>query len=66
VQFGNHDVLWIGAAAGNKACMANVLRLCMRYGNLSVLEDGYGINLLDLAIFAMEIYKDDPCEEFGP
>ena len=46
--------------------MANVLRLCMRYGNLSVLEDGYGINLLDLAIFAMEIYKDDPCEEFGP
>lgn len=66
IQFGNHDVLWIGAAAGNKACMANVLRLCMRYGNLSVLEDGYGINLLDLAIFAMEIYKDDPCEEFGP
>ena len=66
VQFGNHDVLWIGAAAGNKACMANVLRLCMRYGNLSVLEDGYGINLLPLAIFAMEIYKDDPCEEFGP
>ena len=66
VQFGNHDVLWIGAAAGNKACMANVLRLCMRYGNLSVLEDGYGINLLHLAIFAMEIYKDDPCEEFGP
>ncbi len=66
VQFGNHDVLWIGAAAGNKACMANVLRLCMRYGNLSVLEDGYGINLLPLAIFAMEIYKDDPCKEFGP
>lgn len=66
VQFGNHDVLWIGAAAGNRACMANVLRLCMRYGNLSVLEDGYGINLLHLAIFAMEIYKDDPCEEFGP
>ena len=66
VQFGNHDVLWMGAAAGNRACMANVLRLCMRYGNLSVLEDGYGINLLHLAIFAMEIYKDDPCEEFGP
>ena len=66
VQFGNHDVMWIGAAAGNRACMANVLRLCMRYGNLSVLEDGYGINLLHLAIFAMEIYKDDPCEEFGP
>ena len=66
VQFGNHDVMWIGAAAGNRACMANVLRLCMRYGNLSVLEDGYGINLLHLAIFAMDVYKDDPCEEFGP
>ena len=66
VQFGNHDVLWMGAAAGNRACMANVLRLCMRYGNLSVLEDGYGINLLHLAIFAMDVYKDDPCEEFGP
>ena len=66
VQFGNHDVLWIGAAAGNRACIANVLRLCMRYGNLSVLEDGYGINLLHLAIFAMDVYKDDPCEEFGP
>ena len=66
VQFGNHDVLWIGAATGNRACIANVLRLCMRYGNLSVLEDGYGINLLNLAIFAMDIYKDDPCEEFGP
>lgn len=66
VQFGNHDVLWIGAATGNRACIANVLRLCMRYGNLSVLEDGYGINLLNLAIFAMDVYKDDPCEEFGP
>ena len=60
IQFGNHDVLWIGAASGNVACMANILRICMRYGNLSVLEDGYGINLLPLAIFAMEVYKDDP------
>lgn len=66
IQFGNHDVLWIGAASGNEACMANILRICMRYGNLSVLEDGYGINLLPLAIFAMEVYKDDPCEAFGP
>lgn len=66
IQFGNHDVLWIGAASGNEACMANILRICMRYGNLSVLEDGYGINLLPLAIFAMEVYKDDPCETFGP
>lgn len=66
IQFGNHDVLWIGAASGNEACMANILRICMRYGNLSVLEDGYGINLLPLAIFAMEVYKDDPCDSFGP
>lgn len=66
IQFGNHDVLWIGAASGNVACMANILRICMRYGNLSVLEDGYGINLLPLAIFAMEVYKDDDCEAFGP
>ena len=66
IQFGNHDVLWIGAASGSEACMANILRICMRYGNLSVLEDGYGINLLPLAIFAMEVYKDDPCDAFGP
>ena len=66
IQFGNHDVLWIGAASGNRACMANVLRICMRYGNLGVLEDGYGINLLPLATFAMEFYKDDACADFGP
>ena len=66
IQFGNHDVLWVGAASGNVACMANILRICMRYGNLSVLEDGYGINLLPLATFAMEVYNDDPCEAFGP
>ncbi len=62
--WGNHDVEWIGACAGNRACICNVLRLCMRYGNLSTLEDGYGINLLPLATFAMETYKDDPCNEF--
>ncbi|MBO7467458.1 MAG: fructose-1,6-bisphosphatase [Bacteroidaceae bacterium] len=66
IQFGNHDILWIGAASGNKACMANLLRICMRYGNLGVLEDGYGINLLPLATFAMEVYKEDPCADFGP
>ena len=66
IQFGNHDVLWIGAASGNRACMANLLRICMRYGNLGVLEDGYGINLLPLATFAMEVYSDDPCADFGP
>ena len=66
VQWGNHDILWMGAAAGNTCCMANVLRLAMRYGNLPVLEDGYGINLLPLATFAMETYADDPCTLFGP
>ena len=66
IQWGNHDILWMGAAAGNDCCMANVLRLAMRFGNLSVLEDGYGINLLPLATFAMETYADDPCTLFGP
>lgn len=66
IQWGNHDILWMGAASGNDACIANVLRLAMRFGNLSALEDGYGINLLPLATFAMETYADDPCERFGP
>ena len=66
IQWGNHDLLWMGAAAGNDACIANVLRLAMRYANHSVLEDGYGINLLPLATFAMETYADDPCTSFGP
>lgn len=66
IQWGNHDILWMGAASGNTCCMANVLRLAMRYGNLSVLEDGYGINLLPLATFAMETYANDPCTLFGP
>lgn len=66
IQWGNHDILWMGAAAGNDCCIANALRLAMRYGNLAALEDGYGINLLPLATFAMEAYADDPCEFFGP
>ncbi|MCM1037220.1 MAG: fructose-1,6-bisphosphatase [Bacteroides sp.] len=66
IQWGNHDALWMGAAAGNDACIANVLRVSLRYGNLATLEDGYGINLLPLATFAMETYADDPCEEFMP
>lgn len=66
IQWGNHDALWMGAAAGNDACIANVLRLSLRYGNLATLEDGYGINLVPLATFAMEVYGDDPCEGFGP
>lgn len=65
IVWGNHDIEWFGAAAGNRACIANVLRLSLRYGNLATLEDGYGINLLPLATFAMETYKEDPCNLFG-
>ncbi len=66
IQWGNHDALWMGAAAGNDCCIANVLRLSLRYGNMATLEDGYGINLVPLATFALETYGDDPCEGFGP
>lgn len=66
MQWGNHDILWMGAAAGNDACICNVIRLSLRYGNLSTLEEGYGINLVPLATFAMETYKNDPCAEFIP
>ncbi len=66
IQWGNHDALWMGAAAGNNCCIANVLRLSLRYNNMATLEDGYGINLVPLATFAMETYADDPCELFGP
>lgn len=66
IQWGNHDALWMGAAAGNDACIANVLRLSLRYGNMATLEDGYGINLVPLATFAMETYGDDECRGFGP
>lgn len=64
IQWGNHDVLWMGAAAGQRGCIANVIRICARYGNLDILEDAYGINLLPLATFALNVYKDDPCECF--
>ena len=66
IQWGNHDILWMGAAAGNDACICNVLRLSLRYANLATLEEGYGINLVPLATFAMETYGDDPCTEFIP
>ena len=66
IQWGNHDMLWMGAAAGNNACICNVLRLSLRYANLATLEEGYGINLVPLATFAMETYGDDPCNEFMP
>ena len=65
-QWGNHDILWMGGAIGNKASMANLVRIAMRYGNLTTLEDGYGINLLALARFAMDVYGSDPCAEFQP
>ena len=66
IQWGNHDMLWMGACAGNDACICNVLRLSLRYANLATLEDGYGINLVPLATFALETYGDDPCTEFMP
>ncbi len=65
IQWGNHDVLWMGAAAGQRGCIANVIRNCARYGNLDILEDGYGINLLPLATFALNTYGEDPCERFS-
>lgn len=66
IQWGNHDALWMGAAAGNDSSMANVLRIALRYANMETIEEGYGINLLPLATFAMETYGDDPCEVFRP
>lgn len=64
IQWGNHDILWMGAAAGQECCIATVIRICARYGNLDILEDGYGINLLPLATFALTYYKEDPCQCF--
>jgi fructose-1,6-bisphosphatase-3 len=66
IQWGNHDILWMGAAAGSEACICNVIRITTRYANLHILEDSYGINLLPLATFAMDLYKDDPCSQFRP
>ena len=65
IQWGNHDVVWMGAAAGQQACIATVIRNSVRYGNLDILEDGYGINMMPLAAFAMEAYRDDPCIAFS-
>ncbi len=66
IQWGNHDIVWMGAAAGSEACIANVIRFCLRYGNMETLENGYGISMLPLASFVLETYKDDPCELFIP
>jgi fructose-1,6-bisphosphatase-3 len=66
VQWGNHDISWMGAATGNRALIANVIRIALSYHNFDVLEDGYGFNLRALAVFASEVYKDDPCTYFIP
>ena len=66
ITWGNHDVLWMGAAAGNRCCIASVLRLSLRDANTKTLEDGYAINMVPLATFAMEQYKKDPCEIYQP
>lgn len=65
VQWGNHDIVWMGAASGQTACIANVVRMSARYGNLDTLEEGYGINLIPLATFALDTYKDTNCECFA-
>lgn len=66
ITWGNHDVLWMGAAAGNTCCIASVLRLSLRDANTKTLEDGYAINMVPLATFAMEQYAGDPCEIYQP
>ena len=66
IQWGNHDISWMGAAAGNLACICNVLRIAISYNSFDVLEDGYGINLRPLSMFAAKVYQDDPCVQFMP
>lgn len=66
IQWGNHDIAWMGAAAGSRVCVASVLRRCFSYNNFDQLEDGYGFNLRPLSMFAAEVYGDDPCERFAP
>ena len=66
IQWGNHDISWMGAATGNLACICNVLRIAISYNSFDVLEDGYGINLRPLSMFAAKVYRDDPCERFVP
>lgn len=66
VQWGNHDITWMGAYTGSIALIANVIRIAARYNNLATLEDGYGINLVPLITFALDVYRDDPCLRFIP
>ena len=65
IQWGNHDVVWMGAASGQTSCIANIIRISARYGNLDILEEGYGINLIPLATFAMNTYADSDCDVFS-
>lgn len=66
IQWGNHDILWMGATCGNEASIATVVRICARYNNIAILEDGYGINIRPLSNFAVKTYKDDECTNFYP
>lgn len=66
IQWGNHDISWMGAACGNLQLVANVVRMGISYNNFDALEDGYGINLRALSTFASNIYRDDPCKVFMP
>ena len=64
IQWGNHEMVWMGAAAGQLACIASVIRTSIRYGNLDLIEDGYGINMVPLARYVLVAYRDDPCRQF--
>ena len=66
IQWGDHSIVWMSAAAGSEACIANVIRNALRYTTVETLENGYAINLLPLASFAMQVYMDDPCTHFRP
>ena len=66
IQWGNHDILWMGAAVGNLCCIANAVRICLRYNNYDFLENGYGINMIPLTLLALDVYAEDPCKNFLP
>ena len=66
IQWGNHDILWMGAAAGDLCCVSNAVRICLRYNNYDFMEGGYGINMRPLSLFALETYANDPCACFMP
>jgi len=65
-QWGNHDIIWMGAAAGSAACIANVIRVSLRYANMETIENGYAISMLPLISMAVDVYGDDPCDQFRP